>query len=191
MAECQRLAMVVGTGKPSRAYWMEGARRSARGRVPNCWKERLPAVDAAGDGPREGADLGDFGEVFLLEDVEVEVLRGAAGSVEAVEFIVFGGVDDGEEISADAAGHGFHEAHGGVGGDGGVDGVAAGLEDVEADLGGEGVGGGDHSMIGGGVGGGAGGGEGHVLNPVIVWCWDVEDTGNWGQAKSGCVISRL
>lgn len=42
-------------------------------------------------------------------------------------------MDYGEEVSADAAGEGLHEAGDSVGGDGGVDGVAAALENAGAD----------------------------------------------------------
>ena len=59
-----------------------------------------------------------------------------AARVESGQSAAFGLPDDGEQVAADAAGHGFHHAEYGVDGDGGVNGVAAGFEDLDAGLGG-------------------------------------------------------
>jgi hypothetical protein len=47
--------------------------------------------------------------------------------------------DDGEEIAADSARLGLHDAHDGVGRNGRVDGVPAGLQDLHAGRGGKGL----------------------------------------------------
>ena len=54
---------------------------------------------------------------------------------------------DREEVAAEAAAGGLHEAERGVGGDGSVDRGAAGLQHIEADLRSERVTGGDHAVL--------------------------------------------
>ncbi len=112
--------------------------------------QRSPAVHAPRDVDGQHADGRQEGAVQLGDGVARlfvgKPLRRAARAVEAVEFVLLGDVDDGEQVAADAVGDGFHQAERRVGGDGGVDRVAAALEHVEPDLTGRGHARADHPV---------------------------------------------
>jgi hypothetical protein len=93
----------------------------------------------------------------------------AARGVEAVELFRLRLVDDGEEVAADAAAGGLHEAERGVGGDGGVDGRAALAQDVEADLRRERLAGADHAVLGDDLGTGGKGAAGDAVGLGGQW----------------------
>ncbi len=107
-----------------------------------------PAVHAAGHAHGQGALGGDVLEAELLEVVEGEGLRRAPAAVEAVELLRLRVPHDGEEVAPHAASRGLHEAQGRVRRDGGVHGGAALLEDVQGDLGDQGLARAGHAVLG-------------------------------------------
>ena len=135
----------VRNGKPVLRVGDGGLQHLFHGQGAEAIEEAGPAVDAAWHGPVERPGIGYVvvpqpGIVFDRRRVG----RPAAG-VEAGQLAALRLPDDGEQVPADAAGHGFHHAEGRVDGDGGVDGVAARLEDVDARLGGQGLARGHHA----------------------------------------------
>ena len=124
--------------------------------------EGPPSAESAGGGDGNGAE-GRDDSVFCAgaDGDEGERLRGFAGAGHGDDFGKFWIPDEGVAIAAEAGAGGFHETEAGIDGDGGVDGRAAAFEHVDADLGGDGVGGAGGSVAaeGGGAGGetGAGG----------------------------------
>src|SRR3954470_20721042 len=96
-----------------------------------------PAIDAAGYGHAKRAAAGDEFQVAVLEFFEGESARAAAAGIEAVEFFCVGVPYDREQVAAESAAHRLGHAEDGIGGDGGVDGVAAGLQDLDGRLSGE------------------------------------------------------
>ena len=77
--------------------------------------------------------------------------RGGAAAVEGdhlVAALAVGAADQHEGVAAEVAVPGLDGGHDGGGGDGGVDRVAAAAQDLDAGLGGEVVGGGDHAAVG-------------------------------------------
>jgi len=105
--------------------------------------ELLPAVDRAGNGNGVDAGLRHIAKAKFFERSDGERGGSPTAGVEAVKFVGFGVVDNGEKIAADAVHHGGDHAHHGVGGDGGVHGVATLFENAGAGLRGEGRFGGD------------------------------------------------
>ena len=100
-------------------------------------EEAGPAVDATRDGPVQRTGIGDVFVSAAGVIVDRRPVGCPAARVEPGHPAAFGLPDDGEQVAADTAGHGFHHAEYRVDGDGGVNGVAAGLEDLDAGLGGQ------------------------------------------------------
>ena len=71
---------------------------------------------------------------------------GTAGAVEAVKGTAV--PDQGKGVAADRAGARFDDGQGNGGGKGGVDGIAALLENGQTGLGGQGLAGSDHTLLG-------------------------------------------
>src|SRR6476646_5329708 len=72
-----------------------------------------PAVDASGHRHGERSSGGDVFQVAMLELFECEAARAAAAGVEAVELLCVGVPDNGEQVAAEAAAHGFGYAEDG------------------------------------------------------------------------------
>ena len=129
--ELQPRAMTSVTGKPSRRVANRGRQDFVERQLAEAAVELGPAIDATGHAHRERTEARDVFQLAALEFFERETARAAAAGVEAVELFRFGVPDDGEQVAAEAAAHGFGDAEDGVGGDGGVDRVAAGLQDFD------------------------------------------------------------
>ena len=97
-------------------------------------EQLVPGVDRAGHGPRERA-VPRHSLVSLPDQrFATDLVRRAAGPVQAVQTLGLGVPDEGEQVSADAVHVRLHQPQHGVDGDRGVDGVPARLQDVDADL---------------------------------------------------------
>ena len=95
----------------------------------------------------DGAGVGDD----VAGGVEVHVGgRGERGLLAVVDEDVFAGVlvDEHESAAAEVAGEGVDDGEREADGDGGVDGIAAGLQDSDAGVGGEVMHGDDHGVRG-------------------------------------------
>ena len=124
--------------------------------------ESPPSGESAGSGDGDGAE-GRDDSVFSAgaDGGERKGARGFAGAGHADDFGKFWIPDEGVAIAAETGAGGLHEAEAGIDGDSGVNGRSTALEHVNADLGGDGVGGSGRAVAaeGGGAGGetGAGG----------------------------------
>ena len=107
-----------------------------------------PSGHAARNRPGQGTGFRHFFDPFFLEKGERDRRRRRAAGVQAEEFPGFAVPDYGEEVAADARSGGLHQAQGGVDRDGGIDGAAAFLEDVYADLRRQGLAGRHHALPG-------------------------------------------
>jgi hypothetical protein len=82
-------------------------------------------------------------EPTILEDLRGKGLGAGTGSIKANEGLASPGLA--ECITADTVRGRFNDGKGGSGGDGGIEGISALLEGFETSLGGEGIGGSDHT----------------------------------------------
>ena len=100
--------------------------------------ERGPAGHRAGHSDRVDTAVGQFAlDALALEEFDRHPLRRPAARVQAVKLVLFGEVDDGEEIAADPVGGRLHQALSRIGGDRGIDGIAPAKHDLHGSLGGE------------------------------------------------------
>ena len=142
----QAAPMTSVTGKPSRAYSIDGASRSRSGKRPKRACSSHQPSTAPGtltaSGPRSGISVCPMrARCSSVSD------RGeAAARVQAVQALARGIPDDREQVAADAAARRLDEAERGVRGDGGVDGAAAAAQRGDADLGGERLARRDHAV---------------------------------------------
>ena len=109
-------------------------------------QQLVPPVHDARHTDRERAAQRNAIDVTLLK--LLEGCRGwrATAGVESVDRLRFGVVEEGKEIAADPVHRRFHDRQDGGGGDRGVDGVAAGLQHLEAGRRGERLTGGDGAV---------------------------------------------
>jgi hypothetical protein len=114
-----------------------GLEQAGKTEAAEALAQDLPAADAAGHTPGKGAFAGDAREAEALGLLQRPGCGGAAARVQAVEPAVLLDPHDREQVAADAAARGLHQAQGGVRGDGSVDARAPGLEHVDSDQGSE------------------------------------------------------
>ncbi len=123
--------------------------------------EGPPSGESAGGGDGDGAE-GRDDSVFGAgaDGGERKGARGFAGAGHGDDFGELRVPDEGVAIAAESGAGGLHETETGIDGDSGVDGGATALEHVDADLGGDGVGGAGCAIAaeGGRAGGEAGAG---------------------------------
>ena len=133
------------------------------GKAPKAAMQLKPAVHRAGHADRKGAVAGDFTQPQLPEMLQGQGLWRPAAGIQAVELLRLAIPHNGEQVPADATAGGFHQAQGRVGRYGRVDGVTPLFQDIQGDLGGQGVACGCYPMLGNHFGPGGEGAAGDTV----------------------------